>query len=114
MVVGSSTAAIYCTSLWASSLFLGVGLYSVVVSYLLAIVFNYFMNYRWTFSADVDHRLAASKYLVMVSIGGVVNMLVVWMGLGLEYDFLFVQLIAIAVICFFNYLMSKRWVYVSS
>ena len=113
-IVGLSTAAVYGISLWVSSLLLGLGLYSVVVSYLLAIVFNYLMNYKWTFVSDATHRLAVSKYLVMVSIGGVVNMAVVWLGLRVGYDFLFVQLFAISVICFFNYVMSQRWVYVSS
>jgi putative flippase GtrA len=114
VIVGLSTAVIYGVSLWVCTFFLDVVLYSVVVSYLLAIAFNYLMNYRWTFVSDVDHRLAVSKYLVMVSTGGVVNMVVVWLGLGLGYNFLFVQLFAISVICFFNYVMSQRWVYVSS
>lgn len=114
VIVGLSTAAIYGVCLWLSSVFLSVWLYSVVVSYLLAIVFNYLMNYRWTFVSDVNHRLAVSKYLVMVSTGGVVNMAIVWLGLRLGCDFLVVQLFAISVICFFNYVMSQRWVYVSS
>lgn len=115
LVVGSGTAIIYFLSLGITSFFFGgVSFSPVAISYLLAITFNYLANYKWTFVASVGHNLAVGKYLVMVSIGGILNASVVSLGLGLKFNFFLVQMVAIAVICFFNYFMSRKWVYVSS
>lgn len=115
-VVGVLTAFVYFFGVYGLSHIFEVEIIvSTCVSYFFAVLVNYIINYRWTFSSLSSHKIAAKRYFVMVVFGALINSSFVYVAhyiLGLA--FIPVQLSAIAVVCASNYFISRGWVYLPS
>ena len=43
------------------------------VGFVVAVIFNYFMHYNWTFGEPAPHGRTLGRYLVMISCGFLIN-----------------------------------------
>ena len=116
LVVGGATAGLYY-----SVLLIGVELigWSVVTSsslaYVISLVFNYLLHYRWSFESDQPHRTALFRYFLMNLVGFAINWTMMQSAQGQEaIRYLFIQTLAIIVIVVWNYVVSNRWIYTDS
>lgn len=112
--VGVVTAMIYFAALIGFVEFdvLSVS-FASAVAYVLAVLVNYCLHYFWAFASRRKHTIAMSRYLVMVGTGFLIN----WTGMTLfaentaGYSYLLVQLLVLAIVIGWNYLLSFRWVF---
>ena len=82
------------------------------IGFLVAVAVNYLMHYSWTFAAPVPHGQAMWRYVVMISLGLLINGGVMQVGvLYLEFNYLLVQLMAFALVISWNFMISSLWVF---
>ena len=82
------------------------------VGFLVAVALNYLMHYSWTFAAPVPHGRAVFRYIVMISLGFLINGGVMQFGvLMLGFNYLLVQLVAFVAVITWNFLVSSLWVF---
>lgn len=113
-VVGIVTALVYLGLLIG---FVELELLSVsiasAVAYVLAVSLNYCLHYFWAFDSQRVHKVAMRRYLVMVGTGFMIN----WAGMtffaedAVGFSYLLVQLMVLAVVVAWNYLLSFTWVF---
>ena len=113
VTVGLLTALIYY-----GCLILGVetGLFRPVpasaLGYFVAVVFNYLMHSKWTYSKNVHHNAAVLRYLTMIVGGFILNIVVMVIGINtFEYNYILVQTGAIAIVTVFNLFASSYLVF---
>ncbi|MCK4704104.1 MAG: GtrA family protein [Gammaproteobacteria bacterium] len=83
------------------------------LSYSISAVFNYFANYYITFSSDVNHRVAAIKFLVIVLFGLVINTGMMYIMVTMfELQYILAQIIATCIVLVWNFLSHKYWTFV--
>ena len=112
-IVGVVTALVHYGLLYA--LVEWVDVQSTLASsagFVVAVAVNYLMHYSWTFSAPVPHGRALWRYVVMVSLGFLINGGVMQLGVfHLEINYLMVQLVAFALVITWNFVVSSLWVF---
>lgn len=85
-------------------------IFSAIISFLVAVTNNYFLNKKWTFAMAVR-----SSYLrfVFVSLTGLgINIIVLFLLVEyLKINYLFAQLIAIGIAAIWNFYNSQRFVF---
>lgn len=73
---------------------------------------NYILNYRYTFASRQCHRQTAMRFLVVALVGGVLNLVFVWLGVEYAgYNYLIVQLVATGTVLLSNFLLNKHWTF---
>lgn len=111
--VGVTTAGIYYGLAWL--LYSGTGLGALAagsVACISALLFNYHAHYHWTFAAEAPHGAVLRRYLVMVSLGTVINGAVMYWGVDvLAANFFLVQTLAAACMVAWSLTMSSLWVF---
>ena len=111
-----------------------VGCLSTLTHYLVSSVFYYYLgkpvvvatavgfafswllayccNYRFTFQSNVQHKKSVCLYLLVTTIGFVLNLLIMYSGVecfNIEYTAVFIFM---SIIVFMNnYILSKVWVF---
>ncbi|MCZ6830527.1 MAG: GtrA family protein [Gammaproteobacteria bacterium] len=112
-LVGITTAGIYYGLAWL--LFANTGAGALVASSIAcvtALVFNYRAHYHWTFAAVAPHGSVLARYLVMVSLGTVLNGAIMYWGVDVRSgNFFLVQSIAAVSIVAWNLCLSNWWVF---
>jgi putative flippase GtrA len=82
------------------------------VGFVVAVVFNYFMHYNWTFGEPAPHGRTLWRYLVMISCGFLLNGGVMFAGERLgTLHYLLVQALALAAVVLWNFVVSNTWVF---
>lgn len=82
------------------------------LAYILVIIFNYLMHYRWTFHSESHHKIAVFRFIIMNIGGFIINVLIMSYGAYIiAAHYLVIQTIAIATIVTWNYTISSLWVY---
>ena len=112
-VVGVLTAVLHYGLLYAGVE--AVGLHATTASsvgFVIAVMFNYFMHYNWTFGEPAPHGRTLWRYLVMVSCGFLLNGSVMFAGdpWG-SLHYLLVQALALVVVVLWNFVVSNTWVF---
>lgn len=117
-LVGGLTALIHY-----GSLYLGVnqlGWNSTVASsvgFVLAVSFNYFMHYGWTFAGGADyqpppHGRTLLRYLVMIACGFMINGVIMALCAQLlQWHYFWAQAIASVAVVIWNFILANRWVF---
>lgn len=117
-VVGVLTALIHYSALavlvqlagWNSTAASSLG-------FAMAVGFNYFMHYHWTFSAGpgidpVPHGRALLRYALMIAGGFLINGVLMFTATELwAWHYLLAQALALAALVTWNFLLASRWVY---
>jgi putative flippase GtrA len=88
---------------------------AATVSYALSGVFNYLMNYYFTFSSSAGHRQAIVRFAAVVVVGlgltaALMYALVEWLSL----HYLLSQLLTTAIVLVVNFAAHKLWTYKES
>jgi dolichol-phosphate mannosyltransferase len=87
------------------------------LGFAMAVGFNYFMHYHWTFAAGpgvdpVPHGRALLRYAAMIAGGFVVNGALMFTATEVwGWHYLLAQALALAAVVTWNYVLASRWVY---
>lgn len=111
LVGGSSTLIQFILLVGFIELFLMSKVYASAVSYALSAVYNYLLNYHFTFSSDQQHRETAPKYILAVGLGLSINTAVFYGLLLLLPHYLFAQIGATLTALAVNFLVQKYWIF---
>jgi len=82
------------------------------IGYLAGIVVNYLLNFRFTFQSKQRHIVVMPKYLMVMTIGFLVNagvMFVAVNSLGVHYAI--AQLFAIFVVLVWSFTANRKWAF---
>jgi putative flippase GtrA len=113
ILVGGSTAALNLGLMLAlvEGAALQVTLASTITC-IVAICYNYFAHYHWTFTSDLPHGRSLVRYLVMCAAGVSLNGLIMHIGaevMGLQY--MLVQITSGVILVCWSVSMSSIWVF---
>jgi len=75
-------------------------------------LFNYRMNYTFTFKSRQKHRVAMTRFFILVTIGLFLN--IAFMAIGLEIlhlHYLLAQAVATVLVLFWNFGWSRFWAF---
>ncbi len=112
VLVGMATGVVYflCGFALGQAFLLDVGVITTI-AFLAAVVFNYALHFYFTFDAPGAHLPVASRYIVMVACGMLIN----WWLAELLYPMLqsvwLVQLVSMVVVVAWNMVLSVVWVF---
>lgn len=89
------------------------------VGFVVAVSFNYFMHYGWTFAPGPEelpspHGRTLLRYLVMIACGFVINGGLMFLSvhvIGLHY--LLAQFVALVAVVLWNFTLASLWVFKS-
>lgn len=83
-----------------------------LISYALAALGNYLLNYYLTFSCQIAHQAALPRFVWVATMGFGANGVIMYLGTDtLTLHYLPVQLVATAVVLVWNYLAHTLWTY---
>ena len=111
--VGAATAVIHY-----GILFVGVERFALAatlassIGFIVAVTFNYFMHYSWTFAEPAPHGRTLLRYFLMIGCGFFINGLVMYMTSELlSIVYLLSQALAMVAVLTWNYLLANYWVF---
>jgi putative flippase GtrA len=82
------------------------------IGFVVAVVFNYFMHYNWTFGEPAPHGRTMRRYLVMITCGFLLNASVMFIGEHWgSFHYLLVQAVALVAVVLWNFVLSNTWVF---
>lgn len=112
-ITGVLTAAVYFAALVALIEVAGAAPWLAgLIAFLIAISFNYVLHKRWTFESDRRHREAMPRFLVTVTIGGLLNVGILHaLSAHAGFHYLAAQAVAIGCVLAWNFLMLDRWAF---
>lgn len=83
-----------------------------VAGYVLGIVVNYILNYRYTFGSDQHHHVVIPKFLAVMVVGMFINAGVMYAGInGLGFHYMLAQLVAVAVVLMLSFTANRLWAF---
>ena len=92
--------------------FLSVGLVSTALHY--AVMTVAMLNRRFSFASQRPHRQGLPRFALMVSVGVLLNSLLLALGLHLGLHYLPAQVVATGGVMGFNFACMKYWVFNST
>ncbi len=81
------------------------------VGYALSAVFNYLMNYIYTFDSKAAHGPAAMKFAIIAGLGLLLNSLVMSLLISSGSHYLVAQVVATIVVLLWNFFGSRFWTF---
>lgn len=81
------------------------------LSFAMSAVFNYLMNYHFTFSSSKPHAETAGKFIVVAGLGLLINSGSFAALLPLTNHYLIAQIGATLITLCINFLLHKIWIY---
>lgn len=85
--------------------------FASALSYALSAIYNYLLNYHFTFASDQQHRDTAPKYILAVGLGLSINTASFYVLLALLPHYLFAQIGATLIALAVNFLVQKHWIF---
>lgn len=80
-------------------------------SFALSAIYNYLMNYYFTFASEKSHVETASKFVLVAALGLAINSSTFALLIYLGLHYLIAQVGATAVTLVVNFLLHKIWIY---
>ena len=85
---------------------------ATTVGFVVASVFNYSLQYHWTFSATGSHILHFPRYCVVTSITVLINAGAFWtLNAALGVPYIIAQLVTTGLIFLLNYEVNRRFTF---
>jgi putative flippase GtrA len=84
------------------------------IGFVIAVLINYVLQYRFTFEATDAHSSALPKFAAIACAGLLLNVCLFWLGnsaAGLPY--LLAQVIATGCVVIFNFTLNRRFVFMA-
>jgi putative flippase GtrA len=111
--VGLLTACLYILLLFLSVETAGLAPFvGAAIAYILAIGFNYFMHYIWTYRTKLPHRVTARRYIAMIVVMLAVNVAATAILpplLNISYGY--VQILLMAAAAAATFVTLTKWVF---
>lgn len=109
-----STVITYFILIVAIEVFSVNELLSSTAGYVLGAIVNYQLNYKFTFISGQEHNRLLPKFLVVVSVGmlinaGVMHYCTTWFG----FHYMLAQFVAVAVALFWSFTAARLWAFSS-
>ncbi|MEH6515393.1 MAG: GtrA family protein [Halioglobus sp.] len=113
VLVGGATAVIHYGLLYAGVELLGLAaIFASSVGFAIAVTFNYFMHYSWTFAEPAPHGRTAARYLFMICCGFMINGLLMYVcSTVLAVNYLLSQAVATVAVLTWNFTVANFWVF---
>lgn len=86
-------------------------IFASALSFAISAVFNYLMNYYFTFASEKPHIEAVLKFIVVATLGLLINSASFALLLVVMPHYLFAQLGAALITLSVNFLLHKMWIY---
>jgi putative flippase GtrA len=114
MAGGLATAVQYVLLVFLVELSILAPVAASLVSYLIAALGNYLLNYYFTFASNANHRVALARFLTVAGVGFSANGGIMYVGTEyLQFHYLAVQISATLIVLVWNFLAHKFWTYQS-
>lgn len=85
---------------------------SSAMAFAVSAIFNYLSNYYFTFShINKPHSETLYKFIVVASLGLLMNTLAFWLGVRILPHYLLAQCVATGITLMVNFLLHKYWIY---
>ncbi|MGM8226307.1 GtrA family protein [Cellvibrio sp. ARAG 10.3] len=81
------------------------------LSFALSAIYNYLMNYYFTFASEKSHIETAMKFMLVAALGLAINSSTFALFLSLGLYYLLAQVGATIITLFVNFLLHKIWIY---
>ncbi len=82
------------------------------IAFTVSAIFNYLMNYYFTFESDAKHGVASIKFVVVASCGLMFNTGIMHLMVEIQnIHYLVSQITATIVVLFWNFFIHKYWTY---
>ena len=112
IISGGGATACHFSIMWLLIYFKIHATISTAVGMIVGAILNYFLQYNWTFKADIDHFKSTKNYIITVILSFGSNLLLFW----LFYEFfsintLLSQILTSSIVAFQNYLIYKKFVF---
>lgn len=83
-----------------------------VFGYIVGIIVNYALNYGFTFGSTRGHHILVPKFLVVMSIGLLLNIGIMSLGVNwIGVHYVIAQLAAVAVVLIWSFTANRFWVF---
>jgi len=114
-VGGAATLIQYGILIAMVELFQSSALVGSTVGYLVSGVFNYTLNYYFTFTSTAGHGLAVTRFVIVAVVGLALNSGLVFLLTDmLAVFYITAQVIATAAVVIWNFIAHKHWTYRSA
>lgn len=86
--------------------------YATTIGFIIGAMINYRLNYRMTFNSSKRHREALTKFLLIASLGAIINTVIMMAGSRLfDLYYLLIQVVATCFVLILNFLANKYWTF---
>jgi len=86
--------------------------FATTIGFVVGALINYVLNYRITFNSNKRHSEALTKFLVVASLGAVINGLIMSAGINMfDVHYLIIQVIATCFVLALNFIANKYWTF---
>lgn len=111
-VGGAATLIQYGILIAMVEIFQASAVVGSTVGYIVSGIFNYTLNYYFTFSSTARHGPAAARFVIVAVIGLALNSSLVFLfSEVLAVFYIAAQVIATAVVVIWNFVAHKHWTY---
>ncbi len=106
------TAGHYATLVLLVQLIHTDPVFATTIGFIIGALINYILNYRITFNSNKQHREALTKFLIVASLGAVINGAIMSTGINmLNLHYLVIQVIATCIVLVLNFIANKYWTF---
>lgn len=86
-------------------------LFSSSFGYLVSGVFNYYLNFKYTFGGGYSHRSTVVKFFVVSALGFFINRVLLDIFLAADFPLVLSQLMATVFVVLSNFIASSLWTF---
>lgn len=109
------TATIYALVLATIAEGMGKPALGAALAYVLAVAFNYWAHYAWTYQTQRSHISTGTRYIVLATLIFCTNVLATaWIPKLLDISYIVVQAVLAVMIVGVTFIFQGIWVYGSS
>jgi len=86
--------------------------FATTTGFAVGALINYVLNYRITFNSRKRHREALTKFLLVASLGAVINATIMMAGINMfDLHYLVIQVTATCFVLALNFTVNKHWTF---
>jgi len=83
-----------------------------IAGYMLGMIVNYVLNYRYTFSSVQRHHVVLPRFVLVMVMGMLINAGVMYSGINwLGIHYMLAQLAAVAVVFMLSFTANRLWTF---
>ena len=87
-------------------------IFATTIGFIIGALINYLLNYRITFNSNKPHLEAFTKFILIASLGAVINAAIMTAGINMFcLHYLIIQVIATGFVLTLNFIANKYWTF---